>query len=202
MRNAQTLGGVVYLLLVYLTYFLYSTGVSANGFKQAIQQKNIDQLDQYIDYESLQSSIKQQLKLEIFSKAYSYQNKQANGTSIEILEMTLAINLVEDYIDSYVSREGASKLFQVVKNNQENRKHRKTKEYLTQLRSDKFINFKNWRFRSVNSIEAVSYDQVGREYKFVFTFDFLRWELTDVIINLNGIDSIQVVSFIKKFRGP
>jgi hypothetical protein len=201
MNHPLRVGGVFYLLLVYLTYFLYSTGASADGFKQAIQQKNSDQLDQYIDYESLQSSIKQQIKLEIFSKAFIDQNERENETSIDILEVTLAIKLTEDYIDSYVSSEGALKLFQVAKNNQENKKDRKTKEYLTQLQSDKFMNFRHWRFRSVNSIEAVSYDQVGREYKFVFTFDYLRWVLTDVIVNLDGIDSSHVVSFLKKFRG-
>lgn len=196
MKNALTVGGAIYLLLVYLTYFLYSTGVSADGFKQAIQQKNIDQLDQYIDYKLLQSSIKRQVKLEIFSESSSYQNEPENETPIGFLEMTLAIKMTEDTIDFYVSREGALKLFQ------ESRKDQNTKEYLTQLQSDKFMNFRHWRFRSVNSIEAVSYDQNGREYKFVFTFDYLRWVLTDVIVNLQGIDSTQVVSFIKKFREP
>lgn len=202
MNHPLRLGGVIYLLLVYLTYFLYSTGASADGFKQAIQQKNIDQLDHYIDYESLQSSIKQQVKLEIFSKASTHENEQGNETSIDLLEMTRAIKLAEDYIDFYVSREGASKLFEVNINSQENSKERKTTKYLTQLQSDTFVNFGNWRFRSVNSIEAVSYDQIGREYKFVFTFDYLRWVLTDVVVNLDGIDSKQVVSFIKKFQGP
>jgi hypothetical protein len=200
MKNILTLGGVFYLLLVYLTYFLYSAGASADGFKQAIQQKNIDQLGQYIDYELLQSSIKKQVKLEVFSEASAYQNERENKPPIGFLEMTLAIKMIEDTIDFYVSREGALTLFNVDESSQENRKDRKIEEYLIQLQSDKFISFKHWRFSSVNSIEAVSYDQVGREYKFVFTFDYLRWVLTDVIVDLRGIDSADVVSFIKKFR--
>ena len=200
MKNVLTLGGVFYLLLVYLTYFLYSAGASADGFKQAIRQKDIYQLGQYIDYELLQSSIKKQVKLEVFSEASIYQNERENKPPIGFLEMTLAIKMIEDTIDFYVSREGASTLFNVDESSQENRKDRKIEEYLIQLQSDKFISFKHWRFSSVNSIEAVSYDQVGREYKFVFTFDYRRWVLTDVIIDLRGIDSADVVSFIKKFR--
>jgi hypothetical protein len=48
----------------------------------------------------------------------------------------------------------------------------------------------------------MSYDQDGREYKFVFTFDGLRWVITDVIFNLQGIESTKIVSFIEQFRGP
>lgn len=202
MRRALTLGGFFYLLLVYLTYFLYSTGVSTDAFKQAVQQKSIEQLDQYIDYEAVQSSIKQQLKIEILSEASVYQSKGENEKPVSFLEMTLAIKIIEDYIDSYITREGSSKLFQwLAKDNHENSKISKAKKYLTQLQSDQFINFRHWHFTSFNSIETMSYDQDGREYKFVFTFDGLRWVITDVILNLQDIDSKKIVSFIEQFRG-
>ena len=202
MRRALTLGGFFYLLLVYLTYFLYSTGVSTDAFKQAVQQKSIEQLDQYIDYEAVQSSIKQQLKIEILSEASIYQSKGGNEKPVGFLEMTLAIKMIEDTIDSYITREGSSKLFQwLAKDNHENSKISKAKKYLTQLQSDQFINFRHWHFTSFNSIETMSYDQDGREYKFVFTFDGLRWVITDVILNLQDIDSKKIVSFIEQFRG-
>jgi hypothetical protein len=203
MRRALTHGGFFYLLLVYLTYFLYSTGASAEAFKHAVQQKSIDKLDQYIDYEAVQSSIKQQLKIEILSEANTYQGESGNEKPVGFLEMTLAIKIIEDYIDSYITREGTSKLFQLLaQDNNENSKISKTKKYLTQLQSEQFINFRHWRFVSFNSIETMSYDQDGREYKFVFTFDGLRWVITDVIFNLQGIESTKIVSFIERFRGP
>ena len=202
MRRALTLGGFFYLLLVYLTYFLYSTGVSTDAFKQAVQQKSIEQLDQYIDYKAVQSSIKQQLKIKILSEASVYQSKGENEKPVSFLEMTLAIKIIEDYIDSYITTEGSSKLFQwLAKDNHENSKISKAKKYLTQLQSDQFINFRHWHFTSFNSIETMSYDQDGREYKFVFTFDGLRWVITDVILNLQDIDSKKIVSFIEQFRG-
>ena len=202
MRRALTLGGFFYLLLVYLTYFLYSTGASADAFKHAVQQKSIEQLDQYIDYEAVQSSIKQQLKIEILSEASVYQSKSENEKPVGFLEMTLAIKIIEDYTGSYITREGSSKLFQwLAKDNHENSKISKAKKYLTQLQSDQFINFRHWHFTSFNSIETMSYDQDGREYKFVFTFDGLRWVITDVILNLQDIDSKKIVSFIEQFRG-
>ena len=202
MRRALTLGGFFYLLLVYLTYFLYSTGASADAFKHAVQQKSIEQLDQYIDYKAVQSSIKQQLKIKILSEASVYQSKGENEKPVSFLEMTLAIKIIEDYIDSYITREGSSKLFQwLAKDNHENSKLSKAKKYLTQLQSDQFINFRHWHFTSFNSIETMSYDQDGREYKFVFTFDGLRWVITDVILNLQDIDSKKIVSFIEQFRG-
>ena len=202
MRRALKLGGFFYLLLVYLTYFLYSTGASADAFKHAVQQKSIEQLDQYIDYEAVQSSIKQQLKIEILSEVSTYQSEGGNEKPVGFLEMTLAIKIIEDYIDSYITREGSSKLFQwLAKDNHENSKISKAKKYLTQLQSDQFINFRHWHFTSFNSIETMSYDQDGREYKFVFTFDGLRWVITDVILNLQDIDSKKIVSFIEQFRG-
>ncbi len=202
MRRALKLGGFFYLLLVYLTYFLYSTGASADAFKHAVQQKSIEQLDQYIDYKAVQSSIKQQLKIKILSEASVYQSKGENEKPVSFLEMTLAIKIIEDYIDSYITREGSSKLFQwLAKDNHENSKISKAKKYLTQLQSDQFINFRHWHFTSFNSIETMSYDQDGREYKLVFTFDGLRWVITDVILNLQDIDSKKIVSFIEQFRG-
>jgi hypothetical protein len=202
MRRALTLGGFFYLLLVYLTYFLYSTGASADAFKHAVQQKSIEQLDQYIDYKAVQSSIKQQLKIKILSEASVYQSKGENEKPVSFLEMTQAIKIIEDYIDSYITREGSSKLFQwLAKDNHENSKISKAKKYLTQLQSDQFINFRHWHFTLFNSIETMSYDQDGREYKLVFTFDGLRWVITDVILNLQDIDSKKIVSFIEQFRG-
>jgi len=202
MRRALTLGGFFYLLLVYLTYFLYSTGASVDAFKHAVQQKSIEQLDQYIDYEAVQSSIKQQLKIEILSEASIYQSEGGNEKPVDFLEITLAIKIIEDYIDSYITTEGSSKLFQwLAQDNNENSNISKTKKYLTQLQSKQFINFRHWRFVSFNSIETMSYDQDGREYKFVFTFDGLIWVITDVILNLQDIDSKKIVSFIEQFRG-
>ena len=201
MRLTLTLGGAFYLLLVYFTYFLYSTGASAEAFKQAVQQKNIHQLDQYVDFEAVKFSIKRQSRIEVLSEASAFQKEGGNETLIGYLEMTLAIKLIEDYIDSYITKGGASKLFQLAKNNPENRALSKSKQYLSQLASDQFINFRHWRFTSFNTIEAVSYDQSGREYKFVFTFNALRWVLTDVILNLHDINSTKIVSFIEKFRG-
>ena len=202
MRRALTLGGFFYLLLVYLTYFLYSTGASADAFKHAVQQKSIEQLDQYIDYKAVQSSIKQQLKIEILSEASIYQSEGGNEKPVGFLEMTLAIKMIEDYRDSYITREGSSKLFQwLAKDNHENSKLSKAKKYLTQLQSDQFINFRHWHFTSFNSIETMSYDQDGRQHKLVFTFDGLRWVITDVILNLQDIDSKKIVSFIEQFRG-
>lgn len=201
MRLTLTLGGAFYLLLVYFTYFLYSTGASAEAFKQAVHQKNIHQLDQYVDFEAVKFSVKQQSRIEILSEASAFQKEGGNETLIGYLEMTLAIKLIEDYIDSYITKGGAYKLFQLAKNNPENSAPSKTKQYLSQLASDQFINFRHWRFTSFNTIEAVSYDQSGREYKFVFTFNALRWVLTDVILNLQDINSKEIVSFIEKFRG-
>ena len=202
MRCTLTLGGFFYLLLVYLTYFLYSTGASAEAFKQAVEQKNIDQLEHYIDLESVRSSIKQQVTIEILSEAPAFQDKGGNETLVGFLEMTLAIKLIENYIDSYITREGVSKLFQLVNNSNEGGELSKVRSYLTLLQSDQFISFMRWRFTSFNTIEAVSFDQHGREYKFVFTFNALRWVLTDVILSLHDIDSTKIVSFIEKFRGP
>jgi len=202
MRRALTISVFFYFLLIYFTYFLYSTGASADAFKHAVQQRNIDKLDQYIDYEAVQSSIKQQFKIEMLSETSIYQSGGWNQNSISFLEMTLAIKMVEEYINSYITREGFSKLFQLLaKDNIENSKISKAKKYLAQLESDQFINFRHWRFTSFNSIETTSHDKDGREYKFVLTFDGLRWVITDVSFNLQGVDSMKIVSFIEQFRG-
>jgi len=142
------------------------------------------------------------LKIEILSEASIYQSEGGNEKPVDFLEITLAIKIIEDYIDSYITTEGSSKLFQwLAQDNNENSNISKTKKYLTQLQSKQFINFRHWRFVSFNSIETMSYDQDGREYKFVFTFDGLIWVITDVILNLQDIDSKKIVSFIEQFRG-
>ncbi len=97
-RKIIVLGLIAYLLCVYVTYILYSPKISVTAIEQALQQKNVEKLDYYIDYSSIQQGLIAQLKTELILKA-SQRSGQLDATDpITVAKVSYATKVVEDFV--------------------------------------------------------------------------------------------------------
>ena len=195
MQKSVTIGIILYLLLVYLTYVLYAIGESDDNIRQAIQTRNISLLEDYVDFDSLRESLKKQIKTDLLFKATQYSGDSPNR-SLALRDISVANALVEDFVDLYVSSAGVEKLFDLESSNGMSKNSDRAVNVVRQLKSDKFINLENGRINSLTTAEVVGHDQAGRTYKFIFAFRVIKWVLTDIRLDLRDVDTQEVVGFI------
>lgn len=200
MNRTLGLGFILYLFLVYATFGLSTIGPSVEGFRQAIAHKDIDKLGMYVDFEALRESIKQQVKSETLYKTAQY-STEMGSMPIGVSEISLAIKLIEDFADAFISRSGVEKLFYLAVNKRvKNEPSAKAQKLLSQLQSKNATSLEEWSVNSLNSLKLIGRSQDGGLFKFVFTFRYYRWVLTDIILDMKDIESPNVVNFIKQFN--
>jgi hypothetical protein len=194
------LGIPIYLLLIYFIFAFISVNGSVDGLRLAIKQKNIDTIDTYVDFDSIRQSWKHQIKLEILFRS-SLNNREGNGPkNVSLDDYVIASHLIEDFIDLYVSRAGLKKLFLLIERRHASNNESKASKVYGVLNSKKFINRHNSEFTSWNKMKINGYDANGREYELVFTFNFYRWILTDIFVDLKTVDQEKVIKFIKSLH--
>jgi hypothetical protein len=183
-----------------MIFVLFSMSGSVETLRLAMKQKNIDTLDTYVDFESIQQSWKQQIKLEFLLRTSINNQEVAEIESVDMIEIALASNLAEDLIDLYVSRVGLVRLFRLNEGGYRSPKASEAKKLFSVLSSDNFINRHDRKFTSWNKFEVRGYDARGRKYVLVFTFDYIRWVLTDIVIDLSSFEQEKVINFIKSLH--
>ncbi len=199
-RKIIVLGLIAYLLCVYVTYILYSPKISVTAIEQALQQKNVEKLDYYIDYSSIQQGLIAQLKTELILKA-SQRSGQLDATDpITVAKVSYATKVVEDFVHLFFSSNGLSRLFELGESQSENEITVSAKKYISNLQSPSFIDFDGFEFISLNSIYVKGESLDGKQHHFIFTFRYTRWVMTDILMDLRSIDSKKVVSFIQSFQ--
>ena len=198
-KMTAKIGILAYLCLVYLTYVLYAIGESDDNIRQAIQTRDVGLLENYVDFVSVRESLKQQIKSELFFKV-THNFKDSSQQSIGLREMSLVNDLVDDFVDLYVSDSGVEKLFYLDRNHVQSEDSGKADNIIKQLKSDKFINLEKGQFTSLTTVETQGHDRDGRAYKFIFSFRYLRWVLTDIRLDLEGISADDVVGVINQVK--
>ena len=194
------LGIAIYLLLIYFIFAFMSVNGSVEGLRLAIKQKNIDTIDTYVDFDSIRQSWKHQIKREILFRS-SLKNRERNGPeNVSLDDYVIASYLVEGFIDLYASRAGLKKLFMLIERHHASNNEEKASEVYGVLNSKKFINRHNSEFTSWNKLKINGYDANGRKYELVFTFNFYRWILTDILVDLKTVEQEKVIKLIKSLH--
>lgn len=199
-RKAASIGVIIYILCAYLAFFLYSPRLSVNEIKQALQQKDAELLDDYIDFRAIQNSLKAQIKAEIILNASEQINQFEVAKPLLMTEVSYAIRMVEDFIELFISKEGFSRLFKMDAKSLNNGKATDARKLVYGLQSEAFIESDSFEFTSYRTIQVRGYSGSGKQHEFIFTFRYVKWVLTDINIGMGSVDNKKVIKFIQKFQ--
>ncbi len=193
-------GLLVYIFCWYLVYFFYSPVLTINEIESALKQKNADLLDEYIDFNTLQHSVITQLKTDLIFKAT--EKKQLNGIADPqfVTNITYTNKLVEDVIKLFLSKHGISRLFDMSEINSVTPSTIRARNFISGLQSEFFIQNNSVEFKSFGTIEINGLNENGMQHKFILTFRYFRWFLTDIILDLQKVDDQKVIEFISHFN--
>ena len=167
---------------------------SIEKLKLGLKLKNIDIVELYVDFDSIQESWKQQIKFEVIDQA-SF-NTGTDTNQINLNQLTLASNLIEEYTDLYISRAGLAKLFSALEGPKPETDQTTTSRIYTFLSASKFIDPKNIELTSWDKLEIEGYDSKGRKYTLTFTFNFYRWIVTDITFDMSNIYKKEFIEFV------
>ena len=157
-------------------------------------------LGNYIDFKSIQHSLKVQLKTELILKAGEHKKESGLSRDLLIAEVADAGRLLEDFIDSFVSTAGLTRLFLIDSSTSGQSQLIDARKHVSVLQSDKFIGMGDIEYHSFMTVRLKGVSVSGKSHQFVFTFRYLRWVLTDIIVDLTDVDNNKVINFINKFQ--
>ena len=194
------IGPIIYGLCVYLAYILYAPTIAINAFHEALQQKDTVLLAKYIDFESVRKSVKTQIKTELILNASELHQETGKSSERLIAEVAEAVKLVEDFVDSLLSKEGLARLFKSETDVSMEPGTLEAEKYVSLLQSKKVIGFDDVEYHSFGSIQLNGITDQGKQLKFILTFRYLRWVLTEVKLDLRDVDNAKIVKFINMFQ--
>jgi len=194
------IGTIVYILCLYLAFILYSPTIAFNAIREAIQLKDAASLERYVDFKSVQDSVKLQIKTELILNASRVQKESGQSSQQLINEVAAASSLVDDFIDSFVSQEGLSRLFKIDLEQSKKSRPIDTEKYVSMLQSEEFIGQGDFNYLTFGTIQMSGYTDQGNELKFIFAFRYLKWVLTDIRIDLGNVENQKIVQFMNNFR--
>lgn len=197
MLKSTHIGIAIYILFLYLIVVFMSATGSVDALKVAIKQKNVDAIDTYVDFDSLRKSWKQQVKLELFIEPSFHSENGVEVTYGVLREVILTSNLVENFIDTYVSKAGLLLLFRSLERRNTDSIESKANKLYHELSSEKFVNRNNVEFVSWNKFIIRGFDSSDREYLLEFTLSYYRWILTDIVFDSKYVEPDRVINFIK-----
>lgn len=200
MLKSTYLGIAIYILLLYLMIVFVSATGSIEALRVAIQQKNADDVDTYVDFDSLRESWKRQVKLELFSESSVRSGSEVEDQQGGFRDVILASNLIENFIDTYVSKAGLLLLFRSLEKRDNDSGESKANKLYLELGSEKFVNRNDVEFVSWNKLKIRGYDSSDREYVLEFTLRYHRWILTDIVFDLRYVEPHHVKNFLKLLR--
>ncbi len=199
-KKVIVFGLLAYFLCLYITFIFYSPVFSINTIKQAFKQQNVDILDDYIDFNSIRSSVVAQLKAELILKASEHNSQSEEPHPQFMAKVSHSIKMVEDFSELLFSKKGLSRLFQMAEDSSQEPESLYSKKYVSSLQSESFMSNDEFELKSLGTIEVNGYSHSGKLHRLIFTFRYTRWILTDIIFDLRDADSKDIVSFIKGFQ--
>ncbi len=204
MTRVGALGLLLYVLLVYVTFALFSIGYSTQSVRTALLHKDVYSLLRFVDLVSVRESIRGQLKSSLLSTAQSYSPAEGGGAdSVGVREIALALELIDDVLDFHLSKEGVRKYFTSLEGEPVSAAPRVSRTPVSRvfhaLESGNLIGIEGLSMLSPVSFIAQGSDSAGRSFGFVFSFRGYRWVMTEVILDEGAIDKQSVVEFIQSF---
>ena len=199
-KEYLSIGTVVYIACVYFAYILYAPTIAVDALRQALQQKDAELLAKYIDFEQVRTSLKTQIKTQLILKASELHQGAGKSSDRLITEVAEAVKLVEDFVDSFLSKQGVAWFFKLETASPVEPGAVEAEKYVSQLQSKRVIGFDDVEFHSFRSIQLNGMTDQGKQLKLVLTFRYLRWVLTEVKLDLHDVDNAKVIKFINMFH--
>mgnify|MGYP002638176635 CR=1 FL=1 len=148
-KKLVVLGGIGYLLGLYLVFFLYSPTIAVNAIKQAMHEKNADLLSNYVDFSAIQKSILFQINAELILKSSAQRKSVQESDPVLLARVSNVTKAVEGFIGSFLSRNGLARLFEISNSSFVDPHFVSTKNYISSLHDEQFIFPNDFEYKSL-----------------------------------------------------
>lgn len=164
-------------------YYLASPFLAMQGLKSGFVSKNADQVNQYIDYPSLQSDLKAQLGAMMLKSMQSDPEMAANPFSGFALAMITP--MVNSMVDTYVTPSGMKTILEASSTQQRGVSQDQTAQNLVEQKKefDEALKKSTMGYDGLNKFQLTATADDGKRTKLVFNRQgFADWKLKSVIL--------------------
>ncbi|MFT7675667.1 MAG: hypothetical protein ACI845_004094 [Gammaproteobacteria bacterium] len=197
-NKSTLLGVVIYFVLVLVCIFLFTASKSAVELQNAIELRDADLAMRYLSIKSIQKSISDQLSSKLLDTSVKM-NSELSDSDLGLAEISLALNVINHYTETYISRAGIEQMFQLSSNLETMPENNKVSRIYSSLKSKNFIAGSSLQFISPLKLKASGRDNSNREYKFIFELKSYRWVLTDILLDMNSISTQDIIDYLSRF---
>ena len=167
-----TIGLVILALISGVGWYLVSPAYAMMQLKDAAQEGDADELDRRVDFASVRSELKVDMKAQMAAKI-----AEESGNGLAALGGMLAMGMVDNMVDGFINAQAVSRLI-------ENGKMKKSDDATTgQTRET------DWAIErhGLDSFRAYPEDAGENPPTMIFTRDGLGWRLTKLDIPMDGL---------------
>lgn len=164
-------------------YYLASPYLAIQGLRSGFLSRNADQVNQYIDYPSLQSDLKAQLGLMMLRNMQSDPEMAANPFSG--FAMAMITPMVNSMVDTYISPSGMKSFLEASSTQQSSASQEQTAQNLIEQKKefDKALQKTSMGYDGLNKFQLTATADDGKKTKLVFNRQgFAEWKLKSVIL--------------------
>jgi len=164
-------------------YYLASPYLAIQGLRNGFLSRNADQVNQYIDYPSLQSDLKAQLGTIMLKSMQSDPEMVANPFSG--FAMAMITPMVNSMVDTYVTPSGMKSVLEASTTQQSGTIQDQTTQNLVERKKefDKALQKTSMGYDGLNKFQLTATADDGRITKLVFNRQgFSEWKLKSVVL--------------------
>lgn len=164
-------------------YYLASPYLAIQGLRSGFLSRNTDQVNQYIDYPSLQSDLKEQLGSMMLRSMQSDPEMAANPFSG--FAMAMITPMVNSMVDTYVTPSGMKSVLEASSTQQSGAIQDQTAQNLVERKKefDKALHKTSMGYDGLNKFQLTATADDGKKTKLVFNRQgFAEWKLKSVML--------------------
>ena len=164
-------------------YYLASPFLAIQGLRNGFLSRNIDQVNQYIDYPSLQSDLKAQLGSMMLKSMQTDPEMASNPFSG--YAMAMITPMVNSMVDTYVTPSGMKTVLEASSTQESGASQDQTAQNLVERKKefDKALQKTTMGYDGLNKFQLTATGDYGKKTKLVFNRQgFAEWKLNSVIL--------------------
>jgi hypothetical protein len=164
-------------------YYLVSPFLAIQGLRNGFLSRNTDQVNQYIDYPSLQSDLKAQLGSMMLKSMQTDPEMAANPFSG--FAMAMITPMVNSIVDTYVTPSGMKTVLEASSTQESGASQDQTAQNLVERKKefDKALQKTTMGYDGLNKFQLTATGDDGKKTKLVFNRQgFAEWKLNSVIL--------------------
>ncbi len=164
-------------------YYLASPFLAIQGFRSGFLSKNAAQVNQYIDYPSLQSALKAQLGSMMLKTMQSDPEMAANPFSG--FGMAMITPMVNSMVDTYVTPSGMKTILEASSTQQSGASQDQTAQKLVERKRefDQALQKTTMGYDGLNKFQLTATADDGKKIKLVFNRQGVaEWKLKSIIL--------------------